>query len=158
MSNSKFTRRTFIKATGLMTVAAVSRIYIPESLAAPSSAEQQVPNSSGTEAPKLKAPGNACDCHIHVYDDRFPPPGPAKRLVTKARVEEYRLLKKRIGTTRTVIVTPSAYATDNAVTLDGIAQLGLANARGVAVPSRYHGCRAEENGGRGHPGDSFYPF
>ena len=48
MSNSKFTRRTFIKATGLMTVAAVSRIYIPESLAAPSSAEQQVPHSSGT--------------------------------------------------------------------------------------------------------------
>jgi predicted TIM-barrel fold metal-dependent hydrolase len=34
---------------------------------------------------------------------------------------------------RTVIVTPSAYATDNAVTLDGIAQLGLSNARGVVV-------------------------
>jgi predicted TIM-barrel fold metal-dependent hydrolase len=53
--------------------------------------------------------------------------------VTNARVEQYRLLQKRIGTTRTVIVTPSAYATDNDVTLDGIAQLGLSNARGVAV-------------------------
>ncbi len=133
MSNRKFTRRTFIKGAGLMTVATVSRIYIPESLAAPSSTETQVPNSSGTEAPRLKAPANACDCHIHIYDDRFPPPGPAKRLVTKARVEEYRLLKKRIGTTRTVVVTPSPYATDNRVTIDAIAQLGLPNARGIAV-------------------------
>jgi predicted TIM-barrel fold metal-dependent hydrolase len=76
---------------------------------------------------------NSCDCHIHIYDDRFPPPGPAKRLVTNARVEQYRLLQKRIGTTRTVIVTPSPYATDNRVTLDGIAQLGLSKARGVVV-------------------------
>jgi predicted TIM-barrel fold metal-dependent hydrolase len=119
--------------TGLMTLAAVSRICMPESLAAPSSTEQQVPNSSGTEPPKLKAPANACDCHIHIYDDRFPPPGPTKRLVTKARVEEYQLLQKRIGTTRTVVVTPSAYAMDNRVTLDGVAQLGLSNARGVVV-------------------------
>jgi predicted TIM-barrel fold metal-dependent hydrolase len=35
--------------------------------------------------------------------------------------------------TRTVIVTPAAYVTDNRVTLDGIAQLGKANTRGVAV-------------------------
>ena len=133
MINSKFTRRTFIKGTGWMTVATVSRIYIPESLAAPSSTENQAPNSSGTEAPRLKVPANACDCHIHIYDDRFPPPGAAKRLVTNARVEEYRLLKKRIGTARTVVVTPSPYATDNRVTLDGVSQLGLSNARGIAV-------------------------
>jgi hypothetical protein len=29
---------------------------------------QQVPYSSGTELPKLKAPANACDCHMHIYD------------------------------------------------------------------------------------------
>jgi D-galactarolactone isomerase len=133
MGHSKFTRRTFIKGAGLMTVATVSRISIPESLAAPSSTESQVPNSSGAEAPRLKAPPKACDCHIHIYDDRFPPPRPAKRLVTNARVQEYRLLQKRIGTTRTVVVTPSPYATDNRVTLDAISQLGLWNARGVAV-------------------------
>ena len=133
MINSEFTRRTFIKGTGLMTVATVSRIFIPESLAAASSTENQAPNSSGSEAPRLKAPANACDCHIHIYDDRFPPPGPTKRLVTNARVEEYRLLKKRIGTTRTVVVTPSPYATDNRVTLSGVSQLGPSNARGIAV-------------------------
>jgi D-galactarolactone isomerase len=43
------------------------------------------------------------------------------------------LLQKRIGTSRVVIVTPRNYATDNAVTADAIAQLGIANARGVAV-------------------------
>jgi len=43
------------------------------------------------------------------------------------------LLQKRIGTTRTVIVTPAAYVVDNRVTLDGIQQLGASNTRGVAV-------------------------
>jgi predicted TIM-barrel fold metal-dependent hydrolase len=47
-------------------------------------------------------------------------------------VAEYRLLQRRIGTVRDVVVTPRPYATDNRVTLDAIAQLG-ANARGVAV-------------------------
>ena len=50
---------------------------------------------------------------------------------TNARVTDYRLLQKRIGTTRTVVVTPAAYVTDNRVTLDAVAQLG--KARGVVV-------------------------
>jgi predicted TIM-barrel fold metal-dependent hydrolase len=49
-----------------------------------------------------------------------------------ASVADYRLLQRRIGTARTVVVTPAAYHTDNAVTLDAIAQLGP-QARGVAV-------------------------
>lgn len=83
--------------------------------------------------PKLKAPVNACDCHLHIFDRRFPPPGPVKRLVTDASTAEYRFFQKRIGTNRAVIVTPSAYGTANAVTLDAIAQFGPGNARGVAV-------------------------
>src|SRR5579872_2157519 len=43
-----------------------------------------------------------------------------------------RLLQRRIGTTRDVVVTPAPYVTDNRVTLDAIAQFGK-NARGVAV-------------------------
>ena len=36
-------------------------------------AQGAVPNSEGTESPKLKAPANACDCHMHIYDPaRFP--------------------------------------------------------------------------------------
>jgi D-galactarolactone isomerase len=104
--------------------------------AAPAHAQHAVPNSSGAKAPKLKAPANACDCHMHIYDgERFPParPGPQSRMQSAAAVAQYRLLQQRIGTTRTIIVTPAAYATDNRVTLDGIEQLGPANTRGVAV-------------------------
>ena len=89
-------------------------------------------NHGGQPAPKLAAPANACDCHMHIYDgDRFPPSRPRSRMQASARVADYRLLQQRIGTRRTVVVSPAAYGTDNRVTLDAIAQLG--NARGVAV-------------------------
>ncbi|OFZ98930.1 MAG: hypothetical protein A3H35_06495 [Betaproteobacteria bacterium RIFCSPLOWO2_02_FULL_62_17] len=96
-----------------------------------------VPNSAGTEAPKLKAPPNACDCHHHIYDARFPFSAPGARMVPNARVPDYRLLQGRIGITRSVVVTPAPYPApvdDNRVTLDAIAQFG-ANARGVAIVS-----------------------
>ncbi len=121
-------RRTFIKGASMLVLAAsTSRMYVEESFA------QQVPNSSGTEPAKLKAPPGACDCHHHIYDAvRFPAPTPGGRLIPDARVEEFRMLQRRIGTSRNIIVTPSAYVTDNRVTLDAIAKLGP-NARGVAV-------------------------
>jgi D-galactarolactone isomerase len=126
MGGAGIDRRTVLKAAGLAAVAA--GVPMQESQA------QTVPNSAGTETPKLKAPANACDCHMHIYDAaRFPParPGPQSRMQANASVAEYRLLQKRNGTTRTVIVTPAAYVTDNRVTLDAIVQLG--NARGIAV-------------------------
>jgi predicted TIM-barrel fold metal-dependent hydrolase len=89
-----------------------------------------VPNSSGTEAPRLKAPKNAADCHIHIYDPRYAPPVSRP---TNASVADYRLLQQRIGVSRVVIVTPRNYGTLNDVTVDAIAELGIDNARGVAV-------------------------
>ncbi len=103
-----------------------------------------VPNSSGTALPKLNAPVGACDCHMHIYDPRFPAPRPAARLQNDATVEDYRLLQKRIGTSRTVIVTPAAYGTDNRVTVDAIAKLGEARCCGGA---RHHlGCGTQGAG------------
>ena len=94
---------------------------------------QQVPNSSGSEPATLKAPAGACDCHHHIYDAvRFSPLKPRGEILPDSRVEEYRMLQRRIGTSRDIIVTPTAYDTDNRVTLDAIARLGP-NARGVAV-------------------------
>src|SRR5215831_1006901 len=102
--------------------------------ALPSQAQTRVPNSAGTESPKLKAPAKACDCHMHIYDPARFPLVPSPRVApADAAVPQYRLLQKRIGTTRAVIVTPRNYATDNRATVDAIAQLGKANARGVAV-------------------------
>src|SRR5436305_10841025 len=118
-------RRTFLAGAGALAASGMT-----------ARAQHNVPNSSGSEAPKLKAPANACDCHMHIYDgERFPParPGPQSRMQNDAAVAQYRLLQKRNGTTRTVIVTPAAYVTDNRVTLDGIEQLGRADTRGIAV-------------------------
>jgi len=92
-----------------------------------------VPNSAGTSLPRFRPPADACDCHLHIYDPRFPMAWPALRAVTDASVREYRLLQGRLGTTRAVIVQPAAYGTDNRVTLDAIAQLGRERTRGVAV-------------------------
>ena len=88
------------------------------------------PNSAGTAAPRLKAPPNACDSHIHIYDARFPC---NSGMVPGATVAHYRQMQQRLGTTRTVVVNPRANGTDNRVTLDAIAQLGIDHARGVAV-------------------------
>jgi predicted TIM-barrel fold metal-dependent hydrolase len=50
----------------------------------------------------------------------------------QAAVAQYRLLQRRLGTTRVVVVTPRNYGTDNKVTLDAVSQLGD-SARAVAV-------------------------
>lgn len=95
--------------------------------------EQAVPNSAGAAPPVLDVPADACDCHHHIYDGRFPvsphwrqgfPPG--------ATVAEYRLLQRRLGTARSVVVQPSTYGVDNRCLVDALGQLGSV-ARGVAV-------------------------
>jgi len=112
MNEGKIGRRTFIRGASL---AALSTAGLLDTSI--SQAQVAVPNSAGTELPKLKAPALACDCHHHIYDPaRFAPLQPGA--VPNARVAEYRLLQRRIGTTRNVVVTPRPYATDNRVTLD----------------------------------------
>jgi D-galactarolactone isomerase len=125
------TRRTFIKGTSAAAIAATtSAISMRQGHA------QQVPNSVGTAPPKLKAPANACDCHHHIYDPaRFPMPpnpNPRRQPPSNGTVQDYRLLQKRIGTTRNVVVQPRNYAVDNEVTIDALKQFA-GNARGVVV-------------------------
>jgi predicted TIM-barrel fold metal-dependent hydrolase len=120
-------RRDFMKAAGVLAMTTAA-----SGLGMRRASAQQVPYSSGTEAPKLKAPANACDCHMHIYDARYPTAPSATLKPLDALVADYKQLQQRIGTTRNVVVTPSTYGTDNSVTLDAIAQIG-ASARGVAV-------------------------
>ena len=94
---------------------------------------QPVPNSAGANIPNLAIPSKACDCHLHIYDERFSEVVQAAVLPGLATISEYRQLQRRLGTERAVIVTPRSYGTENDVTLDAIKQLGLDRTRGVAV-------------------------
>ncbi|MES2187470.1 MAG: amidohydrolase family protein [Pseudomonadota bacterium] len=92
-------------------------------------------HSSGTAPPHTRAPAYACDCHLHVYDPRFPDAEGAAADDTPqhAAAGDYRRIQQRLGTERAVIVQPRVYGTDNRATLDAIAQLGADRTRGVAV-------------------------
>ena len=91
-----------------------------------------VPHSVGLNRPQRPLPPGACDSHMHIFDPRFAPSAHWPRTPPVAPVVVYRQLQARLGTTRTVVVTPSTYGTNNACTLDALDQLGDA-ARGVAV-------------------------
>lgn len=88
--------------------------------------------SAGIASPRTALPAGACDCHIHVYDNRYPAAAGARLLPPDASAADYQALQQRIGATRAVLVTPSTYGTDNGCMLDGLAALGP-QARGVAV-------------------------
>ena len=125
MNANTIARRTFLAAAAAAAASALDP--------AASQAQQAVPNTTGTDPAKVRAPLNATDCHMHVYDPRFPESNPRPGQNPKnATVSDYRLLQKRTGTTRVVVVQPRNYATDNRVTVDALKQLG-ASARGVAV-------------------------
>lgn len=85
-------------------------------------------------APKLKVPPRACDCHMHVYESRFalaptatfqPPPAPAS---------EYRKVQAALGLERVVVVQPTAYGFDNTCTMEAVAALGTGARAVVVVP------------------------
>ncbi len=93
----------------------------------------EIPFTSGTSGPMLEMPEGACDSHHHIFDpERFPYPPDDKRNQPPATVESYVHLKRRLGISRSVVITPSAYKDDNRCTLDAVAKLGD-NARAVVV-------------------------
>jgi predicted TIM-barrel fold metal-dependent hydrolase len=96
----------------------------------------QVPYSTGRNRPLLHVPANACDCHHHIYDPvRFSYTPDDTRNQPPATVDVYKLLQRRLGTSRDVMIQPSAYGTDNGCLLDALKQMG-SRARGVAVVDR----------------------
>jgi predicted TIM-barrel fold metal-dependent hydrolase len=83
---------------------------------------------------QIEVPAGACDCHIHVIGDsrRFPFASGRVYTPAPAQVADAVAFHRALGTTRTVVVQPSVYGTDNSCLLDALAQLG-SGARGVAV-------------------------
>jgi D-galactarolactone isomerase len=134
MKETAITRRSFLKGTGLA-LTALGGVGIPNDFSSQAIAadEMQVPCSTGTQRPKISVPADACDCHHHIYDPaRFRYVPEDKRNQPPGTVADYRLLQKRLGTTRNIIVQPSAYGLDNSCTLDALQKMG-ANTRAVIV-------------------------
>jgi D-galactarolactone isomerase len=123
MSLESWSRREVLKVVPVAALAAAH---------ARAASAQSVKWSAGTEAPRLKAPANATDCHHHIYNGKYPVDPKATLRPADALVDDYRALQRRIGTTRNVVVQPSTYGTDNRCHLDALAAFG-STARMVAV-------------------------
>ena len=63
MRTHSWNRRDVLKVVSAAALAAAAPRF---------AAAQSVKWSTGTEAPKLKAPANATDCHHHVYNAKYP--------------------------------------------------------------------------------------
>ncbi|MDR3562212.1 MAG: amidohydrolase family protein [Negativicutes bacterium] len=134
MDRDLIKRRTFLKGAGL-TLAALSGMGLQPGYAALYSDDGpiQVPFSSGTQRAKTKMPPNATDCHHHIYDSSFGLDPNSTLRPPDASIADYRLLQKRLGTTRDVIIQPSTYGVDNHGLASVLEKFGLATTRGVAV-------------------------
>src|SRR5260370_13660690 len=92
MTDQAIGRRTFL------TVAAAAAVTGTLDATA-SRAQQAVPNTTGTGPAKVKAPANAADCHMHIYDPRFAESNPRPGQNPKnATVPDYRRLQNSTAT------------------------------------------------------------
>ena len=82
--------------------------------------------------PKLAAPPGACDCHMHVYEDRYPLVPQAVFKPPHAPLEDYLAVQKTLGLSRVVLVQPNGYGFDNRCMLEALARLSE-SARAIAI-------------------------
>ncbi len=74
----------------------------------------------------------ACDCHVHIYEDKYPLIPNVSWVPRHSPVSSYREVQKALGLQRTIIVQPTGYGYDNSCMLDALAQLGD-DARGIGL-------------------------
>ena len=88
-----------------------------------------------TSKPGWTAPPNSTDCHMHIFGPygRYPLSPGRGYTPPEASIAMYQEMLSTIGLTRTVVVQPSIYGTDNNVSLDAVAALGADRARAVVV-------------------------
>lgn len=92
-----------------------------------------LPFDPAPRAPKTALPPMSCDSQFHVLGpvDRYPVRPGAVYEMPSATIETALKLHATLGITRGVIVQPTTYGADHAVTLDGLALAGP-NYRGCA--------------------------
>ncbi len=89
------------------------------------------PSSAGAR-PKLKAPANTCDTHMHFYNAKYPTAPTAVNTPPDAGPDDYKAVRARLGLERVVVVQPTTYGLDNTCQLEGAAAFGD-NARLIVV-------------------------
>lgn len=78
-------------------------------------------------------PEDACDCHVHTYDQQhFPYAASRPYTPEPVSVEELQALHRALRISRVTVVQTTVYGTDNAGVLAAMKSLG-SRARGVAV-------------------------
>jgi D-galactarolactone isomerase len=75
---------------------------------------------------------DACDCHVHVFEDSYPLAPIATFKPPHSPASAYRAVQQALGLSRVVVVPPTGCGFDNNCTLAAMAQLGE-GARGVAT-------------------------
>lgn len=80
----------------------------------------------------VQPPEDACDCHVHVYEDAYPLAPTATFKPPHAPAEACERVQQALGFTRVVVVQPTGYGFDNRCTLAALARLG-AGARAIVV-------------------------
>ncbi|UPY35440.1 amidohydrolase family protein [Sediminicoccus sp. KRV36] len=93
------------------------------------------PAHAVTNPPRQRAPEGSCDSHFHIFGpyDRFPLSATRPYTPPPALIAHYLDMARTLGLTRRVVVQASVYGTDNAVTMDAVAQFGHDNARAIVV-------------------------
>jgi D-galactarolactone isomerase len=77
-------------------------------------------------------PANACDCHMHIYDNAYPLASTATFKPPHAPVAEYKKVQQALGLRRVILVQPTGYGFDNRCMLDAMPAFG-ADARAICV-------------------------
>ena len=75
---------------------------------------------------------DACDTHIHFYDERYPSAPNAVLHPPDATTDDYRAVQTELDLERVVVVQSTTYGLDNSCQLDAMAAFGD-RARGVVV-------------------------
>lgn len=107
---------------------------MPLDLLSQSRPDVETAHCSGPAAyePLAWLPADAWDCHVHVFDARYPF-CPTRRFTPgEAPLAALRAMRQRLGLGRSVIVQPSVYGTDNQLLVDTL-EREQGRCRGVAV-------------------------
>lgn len=70
--------------------------------------------------PDFKLPVNACDCHYHVFDEPSPQVLPRTYTAPRSPLSDIKRAHNILGLSRSVVVQPSIYGTDNRTTLSAV--------------------------------------